>query len=110
MGLGVSVSVNTIENVVQAQVSGGHLNSAGAIKIAADSDETLDPLVMTAGVGAVGVAGTVAVNNIQTTTEAIDRKRLALRSESRPGLQIGDRLWPACRADGHRQCRRYGRS
>ena len=80
VGLGTSVSDNTIENVVQAQVFGGHLNSQFAIIVAADSDETLDPLVMTGGVGAVGVAGTVAINNIQTTTEA------TVADGSRPSL------------------------
>jgi hypothetical protein len=90
VGLGVSVSVNTIENVVQAQVLGGHLNAAGATTIAADSDETLDPLVMTAGLGAVGVAGTVAVNNIRTTTEATvqDGSRTSLLNQD-PAYKSG---------------------
>ena len=50
--------------------------------MAADSDETLSPLVMSAGVGAVGVAGTVAVNTIQSTTEAT----VARYSGTRPSL------------------------
>ncbi len=71
VGVGTSISLNTIESTIQAQVLGGHLNATGALTVGATSNESLTPLVMTGGVGGAALAGSVAVNNIQTTTEAI---------------------------------------
>src|SRR5439155_14748720 len=42
----------------------------GALAVTANSDEALAALVGTAAGGAVGVAGTVVVSTVETTTEA----------------------------------------
>src|SRR5262249_26386384 len=71
VGVGGSVGVNSLDNVVRAQVLGGHLNALGGLVVEADSDETLTTFVGTAAGGAVGVSGNVLVSSIETTTEAI---------------------------------------
>ena len=70
IGVAGSVSVNTIENTVLAQVFGGDLTAAGAISVTAISSEAIDPYTGTLSAAAIALAGAVSVDTIQTTTEA----------------------------------------
>ena len=71
VGAGASIDVNTIQNTIQAQVLGGHLNALNALTVAATSNESITPFTGTASVGAVALAGAVAVDTIDTTTQAL---------------------------------------
>ena len=71
VGAGAAVSVNTIQNTVQAEVLGGHLNATVQIYVAATSNESIAPFVGTGSLGAVALAGAVAVDSITTTTQAL---------------------------------------
>jgi len=80
VGAGAAIGVNSIQNTVQAEVLGGHLNAVGAITVAATSNETIAPFAGAAVVGAVALAGAVSVDTINTTTQAI------VGNGSRPSL------------------------
>ena len=80
VGAGASINVNTIQNTVEAQVLGGHLNASGATTVAATSNESITPLTGTGSLGVAALAGAVTVNTIQTTTQAV------IASGSRPSL------------------------
>jgi autotransporter-associated beta strand protein len=71
LGAGASVAVNTIKHTTRAEARGASLNATGVISISADSDELIDTLVGTAGGGVVGLAGSVLVDTIEATTEAL---------------------------------------
>lgn len=73
-GVGASVAVNRIANVNEARVT-GKLTATGLdvlnLGVKADSLATIDTVAVAGGVGgAVGVAGSAAVNIIDNTTEA----------------------------------------
>lgn len=70
VGAAGSVSVNLITNTTRAQVIGGQINAVGALRVEADSDESITTTVGTGAVGTGGLAGGVTVNTIETTTEA----------------------------------------
>lgn len=68
---GASISVNSIENTVRSQVLGGHLVALKNLEVKADSDEVIDVQTRSLGAGLVALAGTVGLNTIETTTEAL---------------------------------------
>ena len=70
VGVAGSVSVNTIENNVLAQVFGGDMTAAGSINVMATSIEAINPYTGTISAAAIALAGAVSVDTIQTTTEA----------------------------------------
>jgi hypothetical protein len=70
VGAGASVSIDTIKTTVEATAVGATLNALGALTIAADSHETLKPVVAAGSLGALALAGVVSINTIETTTEA----------------------------------------
>ncbi len=80
VGAAHSVSVNTIQNTVQAEALGGHLNATLGINITATSNESIAPFVGTGSLGGVALAGAVAVDTITTTTQAL------VENGSRPAL------------------------
>ena len=70
-GAGASINVNTIENTVEAEVIGGHLNTLSALTVAAVGNESITPFTGTGSLGAVALAGAVAADTIDTTTQAV---------------------------------------
>ena len=70
VGVAGSVSVNTIENTVLAQVFGGDMTAAGSINVMATSIDAINPYTGTISAAAIALAGAVSVDTIQTTTEA----------------------------------------
>src|SRR5262249_45101652 len=70
VAVGASVSIDTIKTTVEATAIGATLNAMGALTIAANSHETLKPVVAAGSLGAVALAGAVSINTIETTTEA----------------------------------------
>ncbi|HEY1378701.1 MAG TPA: hypothetical protein VGF55_18020, partial [Gemmataceae bacterium] len=95
VGVGGSVAVTTLDNVVRAQVLGGHLNATGALVVSADSNESLSALVGTAAGGVAAVAGNVVVSTVETTTEAFvgSGARAALINQD-PRFQAGGAFAP----------------
>ncbi len=87
VGAGASVSVNTIQNTVQAEDLGGDLNATVQVDIAATSNESIAPFVGTGSLGGVALAGAVAVDTITTTTQAL------VEDGSRPALINQDPSW-----------------
>ncbi len=67
---GAAISINSIVNTVQAQAIGSQLVAIGALSVIADSDESITTAASSDGIGLVSLAGSVAVNTIETTTEA----------------------------------------
>ena len=68
---GAAVSINSIKNTVQAQVIGSQLAATGALAVIADSDESITTAASSDSIGLGAMAGSVAVNTIETTTEAL---------------------------------------
>lgn len=69
---GASVAVNSISSTTRANLRGAHVNAAGATMIKADSDESITTDVATGAIGGVaGMGGSVTVNAIGVTTEAL---------------------------------------
>ena len=56
---------------MQAEVIGGQLNAVGALTVSATSNESLTPFAGAATIGAIALAGAVAVDTINTTTQAV---------------------------------------
>ncbi|MBC2721360.1 MAG: hypothetical protein HGJ97_01595, partial [Desulfosporosinus sp.] len=73
VGAGGTVIASSFQNLSRAQVKNSNLNAKGAIEVKARSRDTIDVKVGTAGVGltGAGVAGSVSVTLIETTTEAL---------------------------------------
>ncbi len=70
-GAGTATGFNMIENTVQAQVLGGTLWAAGDMAIEANSDESINTQMHALGAGGLaGMAGSVVINTIESTTEA----------------------------------------
>ena len=70
--LGASVAVNNIEDSTQASALGARLNASGATAVQTDSHQSIDTILATGGLsGTVGIAGSVSVNTIESSTEAI---------------------------------------
>lgn len=70
-GTGASVLVSNISNDTLAKISNSTVDSAKKLSVKADSDSSINSYVFAAGLGAYsGVAGSVAVNTIDNTTEA----------------------------------------
>jgi len=67
---GAAISINTIENTVQAQVIGSDLGANGATSVTAGSVETINATPKSEAVGAISMGGAVSINTITTTTEA----------------------------------------
>lgn len=67
---GAAVSLNTIENTVQARVMGSDLAAKGATSVTAGSAETINATAKSEAVGAISMSGAVTVDTITTTTEA----------------------------------------
>ena len=68
---GAAISFNTIKTTVQAQVICGDLAATGALSVIADSDESITPTVSSEGIGGFAIAGSIGINTIETTTEAL---------------------------------------
>ncbi|MCC6508950.1 MAG: hypothetical protein IT423_07575, partial [Pirellulaceae bacterium] len=67
---GASIGFQSIENLVQAQVIGSKLFADDALEVIADSQETIDTEIYSLGAGLAGLAGTVTLSVIESTTEA----------------------------------------
>jgi len=70
---GASINLNSIRNTVRAEVIGSQLAATGALSVIADSRESISPIASASGVGGFAMAGSIAINTIETTTEAIVR-------------------------------------
>ena len=71
-GTGASVLVSNIANTTQAKIINSTVDTAGKLLLSADSDSSILSYVFAAGLGLYsGVAGSIAVNSIDNTTEAL---------------------------------------
>lgn len=71
VGIGASVLVSDIANDTTAKIGNSSVDVAKKLSLTADSDSSILSYVFAAGLGAYsGVAGSVAVNTIDNTTEA----------------------------------------
>ena len=70
VGIGASIGVPSITNTTTAHITGGVTDARGLTQVKADSNESIDVAVGTAGVGLAGLAGSVAVSAIGATTRA----------------------------------------
>ena len=70
VGIGASVVVNDITSTVRAYLSESETNASRQTRVLADSRESIDAGAATAGVGVVGVSGSVIVSSIATQTRA----------------------------------------
>ena len=70
VGLGATIGVTTIDNTTLAHLTGANTNARGRTQIDATSTQIIHVMLGTVGAGLVGVAGTVAVSAISSTTEA----------------------------------------
>ena len=90
VGAGASINVNTIQNTVQAQVLGGHLNASAALTVAATSNESITPLTGTGSLGAVALAGAHHGEHDRNDHARGDRERIPALPHQ-PGFPVSGR-------------------
>lgn len=71
VGIGGAVNVNTIDTVARAGIgSGVELTAMGKLDISAYNEKTIEDTVISTGLGAVGVSGSVSIHNIGSNLDS----------------------------------------
>jgi hypothetical protein len=77
LGVGVSAPVTLVSHTTKAHISDSTTNASGTTAVTAQSKETTTPYAVTIGLGlGAGVAGSILISTVETTTLAyIDEQR-----------------------------------